>query len=83
MSLKSNWKHGEYFPIDHPDAVAIFDDEDETGHCDSIYYAKDGKYSPCRTVNRENHEHWTNVISAWACHAPLLDMRNNQSIPLP
>jgi len=86
MTTKSDWKHGAWFSVDSPDAVAVFDDEpneDGTNTCDSIYYKKGNRFSPCRSVNREMKEHWTSVLLAWACTAPLLDMRNNREVPLP
>ena len=86
MTDKQDWKHGKWFrPTDdaEPDAVAIFDDEDDSG-CDAIYLRFGNRFSPCRTVNRSNHGHWTNVLLAWACRAPLEDhRRNDRTTPLP
>ena len=87
MTNKTDWKHGVFIGTDkEPDAIAVFDDEDAADGdncCDSIYKKYGDKFSPCRTVFRDNREHWTNVLLAWATHAPLLDMRNNREIPLP
>ncbi len=82
MNSKIDWKHGTYIPPTHePEAVAVFDDEDLD--CDALYYVYGDKFSPCRTVDRSNPEHWTNVLLAWACKAPLLDLRNDKTVPLP
>lgn len=82
MNKKENWKHGIYIPpTQKPDAVAVFDDED--ADCDSLYYKYGEKFSPCRTVDRTSHRHWESVLLAWACKAPLLDLRNDKTTPLP
>jgi hypothetical protein len=85
MTDKQDWKHGKFFRPDNedgPDAVAIFDDEDDSG-CDAIYLRFGQRFSPCRTVDRSIHPHWENVLLAWACRAPLEDHRNDRSTPLP
>jgi hypothetical protein len=75
------WKHGEFFPIENPEAVAVFDDEKE-GH-DTIYLMAGGKFSPCRDVSRSDRGRWKDILLAWSMTAPLKDMRNNQEVPLP
>lgn len=85
MTDKQDWKHGKFYrPADgaYPDAVAIFDDEDESG-CDAIYLRYGAVLSPCRTVDRSNQPHWRDVLLAWACRAPLEDHRNDRRNPLP
>lgn len=83
MTKREDWKHGRYVSTDEkPEHIVVFDDEDP--ECDSIYrqYVRE-RLSPCRTVFRANKEHWTAVLLAWACEAPLLDKRNNRKTPLP
>lgn len=82
MTDKQDWKHGKWFNIETPDAVAIFDDE--SADCDSIYLMKAGKFSPCRTVFRGDFNHWKNVVGAWLARGEMvLDNRQNKSVPLP
>ncbi len=81
MTDKQDWKHGAWFYIEEPEAIAVFDDEDL--ECDSIYMRRGDKFIPCRTVLRTNKDHWKNVLLAWACRAPLEDFRNDKTNPLP
>jgi len=83
MKTTPNWKHGSHFYAEPSQVktVAIFDDEYPDQ--DTIYMRVGNNFCPCRSVSRENREHWTSVLTAWAARAPLQDLRNNRDIPLP
>lgn len=87
MYDQQKWKHGTFFRTGEPDAVAVFDDEhaecDPNNDCDAIYLKYGERFSPCRTVDRTNPEHWRDVLLAWSGRAPLLDMRSDRRVPLP
>jgi hypothetical protein len=79
-----DWKHATQIrPLskDQVTHTAVFDDE---GAGEVVLYRTDGaRFSPCRSVSTEDREHFDSVLEAWGNEFPLLDRRNDRTIPLP
>ncbi len=78
------WRHmtaRNIYELKGPESVEVFDDE-EPGLVH--LYITDGKVRhPARSVDTSNRKHFESVLSAWAASRPLIDRRNDRTIPLP
>jgi hypothetical protein len=61
--------------------IAVFDDEETD--CLSLYLTDGTKFFPARTIYLGDLSRAWNILTAWSLSRPFVDLRNNQSIPLP
>lgn len=82
VNKNSIWKHHTHGPLPRNEVtnIAVFDDE-LPGQV-TLYQTDGTRFCACRSVVIAS-DRYRDCLLAWAATAPLLDLRNDKTVPLP